>query len=110
MVQIYLPQSSIAMSSASIKTLEAYSPPCNLSDLTVDNQRLWSKLQIAHWIQSEINAVDPDNGGPLEGPNGIKRTPLSPYFNGTFTPFDVDQVPVAITWTAFPNLVRHNLQ
>lgn len=107
MVQLYLPQSSIAMSSASIKTLEAYSPPGNLSDLTVDNQKLWSKLQIAHWIQSEINAVDPDTGGPLEGPNGIIRTPLSQYFNGTVTPFDVDQTPVAITWTAFPNLVRY---
>lgn len=98
------------MSSASIKTLEAYSPPGNLSDLTVDNQKLWSKLKIAHWIQSEIDAVDPDTGDPLQGPDGIKRTKLSQYFNGTVTPFDVDQVPVAITWTAFPNLVRHDLR
>ena len=78
------------MSSVSIKTLEAYSPQANLADLTVDNQRLWSKLLIAHWIQSEINAVDLDNGGLLEGPNGIMRTRLSQYFDGTVIPFDVD--------------------
>ncbi len=96
------------MSPLSIKTLDAYSPPGNLSDLTVENRQEWSKLYIAHWIQSEIHAVDPETGkSPLEGPNGIIRTQLLQFFDGTVTPFDVDQTPVPITWTAFPNLVRH---
>lgn len=95
------------MSPLSIKTLEAYSPPGNPSDLTVDNKTLWSKRYIAHWIQSEIHAVDPETGKSLEGPDGIIRTQLLQFFDGTVTPFDVDQTPLSITWTAFPSLVRH---
>lgn len=95
------------MSPTSIKTLEVYSPPGNLSDLTTDNQKQWSKSYIAHWIQSEIKAVDPDTDKPpLYGGGGIIRTPLSQFFDGTVTPFDVDQTPATITWIAFPNLVR----
>ena len=95
------------MSPTSIKTLDIYSPPGNLSDLSTDNQKQWSESYIAHWIQSEIKAVDPDTDEPpLYGGGGIIRTPLSQFFDGTVTPFDVDQTPATITWIGFPNLVR----
>ena len=95
------------MSSASIKTLEAYSPPGNLSDLTAHNQELWSKRCIARWIQSEIKAVDPEtNKKPPVQAGEFIRTPLSQFFDGTVTPFDHDQTPATIKWKAFPNLVR----
>ena len=93
------------MTSASIRTLSAYSPPANLSDLTDENKQRWSEQNIAHWIQSEIDAIDPDTGEPLTGPDNIPRTPLSQFFNGTVTAFDVDQAASPIHWKAFPNLV-----
>ena len=93
------------MAPASVRTLTAYSPPANLSDLTDNNKQLWSEQNIAHWIQSEIDAKDPDTGEPLAGPDNIPRTPLSQFFNGTVTAYDVDQAPIVIDWKAFPNLV-----
>ena len=94
------------MAPASVRTLTAYSPPANLSDLTDKNKKLWSEHNIAHWIQSEIDAIDPDTGKPLTGPDNIPRTTLSQFFNGTVTAYDVDQAAIAIPWKAFPNLVR----
>ena len=94
------------MAPASIRTLSTYSPPAKLSDLTDENKKLWSEHNIAHWIQSEIDAIDPDTGKALTGPDNIPRTPLSQFFNGTVTAYDVDQAATPIEWIAFPNLVR----
>lgn len=93
------------MAPASTRTLSTYSPPANLSDLTDDNKQLWSEHNISHWIQSEINAIDPNTGKALEGPDNIPRTPLSQFFNGTVTAYDVDQAATSNDWIAFPNLV-----
>ena len=94
------------MAPDSVTTLNAYSPPGHLSDLTDGNKQLWSKQNIARWIQCEIDAVDPQHPSkPLSGAYGLPRTPLAQFFNGTVTAFDVDQTPAVIDWTAFPNLV-----
>lgn len=94
------------MAPVSVRKLSAYSPPANLSDLTDNNKQLWSEHNIAHWIQSEIDAIDPATGKALTGPDNIPRTPLSQFFNGTVTAYDVDQAATPIDWKAFPNLVR----
>ena len=84
------------MTSASIRTLSAYRPPANLSDLTDENKKLWSEHKIAHWIQREIDAIDPDTDKALTGPDNIPQTPLSQFFSGTIAAFDVDQAATSI--------------
>jgi hypothetical protein len=89
-----------------IRVLDRFDPPGSpyVDDGLSDADKLaWSK-QISSWMTTEINAKD-ENGDPLEGGGGVLRTPLTQFFNGTVTAFDVDQDPVAITWIGFPNLV-----
>jgi hypothetical protein len=79
---------------ANTTTLPEFSPPANLNDLTAENQKIWSDNYISQWMNDEIAGNEPG------------RTPLSQFFNGTVTAYDTSQTPAAITWTAFPNLVR----
>ncbi|KAK4184364.1 hypothetical protein QBC35DRAFT_391843 [Podospora australis] len=89
------------------RTLDEFDPPAYpyVDDGLTPAQKLaWSK-QISEWMNTEITATKP-NGKPLTfGRDKIPRIPLSQFFNGTVTAYDVDQKPVFITWTGFPNLV-----
>ena len=91
----------------SVETLSEFDPPGypDVDDGLTAEQRLGWSQKISGWMNMEITAVEPD-GGPLEGPDGIPRTPLTQFFNGTITAYETTQKPVAITWTAFPNLVK----
>ena len=87
--------------SVHIATLPEHSPPAYLDDLTPDNKKLWSKNVISAYMAQEIQ-------GGLPGPCGSTRSPLSQFFDGTVTAFDVDQTPVSnIQWIGFPNQVYH---
>ena len=87
-------------------TLAEFDPPAYpyVDDNLTPAQKLdWSK-QISEWMNTEITAKQPD-GSSLPGPGDTDRTPLPQFFNGTVTAFDVNQDPLEITWTGFPNIV-----
>lgn len=75
-----------------------------VDEIRSQNKIAWSKTRISDWMQNEITAKN-DDGTPLQGPNGIIRTPLDQFFNGTVTPFNTGQAPDPIHWTAFPKRV-----
>lgn len=70
-------------------TIPEFSPPGNLNDLTPTNRSKWSK-GISQLMNNEINR---------------SSKPLTQFFNGTVTPYEVDQTGVHITWNGFPNKV-----
>jgi hypothetical protein len=78
--------------SVHVSTLPDFSPPGNLDDLTPENKTRWSRDFISKSMNSEIQGL---TGGE----------PLTQYFNGTVTPFEVNQTGVDITWIGFPNKV-----
>lgn len=98
-------------SKITITTLSAFDPPgYPLVDDKLDEQQRasWSNT-ISDMMTLEIEAESRDAKGklePLTGPNNIIRKPLTQFFNGSVTPFDIDQKPIRITWNAFPNIVR----
>ncbi|KAJ0426752.1 hypothetical protein BJY00DRAFT_306747 [Aspergillus carlsbadensis] len=71
-------------------TLQKFSAPGHLQDLSPSNQIAWSEQQISQWLDDEIAG------------NGLGRTPLRQFFNRRRTPYDKSQPGVAITWSAFP--------
>ncbi|KAK4224653.1 hypothetical protein QBC38DRAFT_485047 [Podospora fimiseda] len=94
------------MSNLQETTLSEFDPPGYpyVDDKLTPAQKLeWSK-GISEFMNTEISAKQPD-GTPLDGPDNTFRTPLTQFFNGTVTAFDVDQEPVQITWIGFPNIV-----
>ncbi|KAK3985451.1 hypothetical protein QBC44DRAFT_250420 [Cladorrhinum sp. PSN332] len=94
------------MSNFQESTLSEFDPPGfpYVDDNLTPAQKLnWSK-QVSEWMNTEITAKQPD-GEPLPGPDDTNRTPLPQFFNGTVTAFDVNQDPLQITWTGFPNIV-----
>ena len=76
-------------------TLPDFAPPGNLNELTSENKQTWSSQYISKWMNDEIAGNNPG------------RSPLSQFFNGTVTPFDVSQSPARIQWIAFPNKVSN---
>jgi hypothetical protein len=89
-----------------VTTIPSFDPPGfpDVNDnLTPALKAAWSK-NISSWMNTEINAKDED-GNPLRGPRGSRRTPLPQFFNGTVTAFNTSQSPTPITWIAFPNIV-----
>ena len=91
------------------ETLKQFDPPGfpYVDDLLPQNKPIWSNKRVSDWMQQEITAKN-DDGTPLQGPNGIDRTPLDQFFNGTITPYETGQTPAAIHWTAFPKKVQVN--
>ncbi|KAI1320783.1 hypothetical protein F5Y16DRAFT_389559 [Xylariaceae sp. FL0255] len=91
-----------------ISRLPAFDPPgCPYVDdgLTSQQKSSWSTDNISKWMNEEISAKD-DDGNSLTGGGGVIRTPLTQFFNGTFTPYDIGQKPVPISWIGFPKLVE----
>ncbi|KAK7426016.1 hypothetical protein QQZ08_007464 [Neonectria magnoliae] len=87
-------------------TLPAYNPPAyphQDDGLSTKLKADWSQT-ISDWMTLEINAKDPITGDPLLGPYNIPRTPLSQFFNGRVTPFNIGQKPTPVSWIGFPNL------
>ncbi|KAK6516000.1 hypothetical protein TWF281_004590 [Arthrobotrys megalospora] len=84
------------------ETLPLHSPPGNLDDLTDANKKLWSEDRISAWMNQEINQIP----YPVPGPCGTERGKLSQFFDGTVTPFETGQQGVAVTWKAFPGIVK----
>ena len=94
------------MSEVKISTLAEFDPPGYpyVNDgLNQQERQAWS-AQVSSWMNTELTAKYPD-GTPLTGGDDVLRTPLQQFFNGTITPYDVKQKPVAITWIGFPKLV-----
>lgn len=97
-------------SKITVTTLSAFDPPgYPLVDDKLDEQQkaTWSNM-ISDLMTLEIEAEYRDDKGklhPLPGPNHTIRTPLTQFFNGSVTPFDIDQKPIHITWNGFPNIV-----
>ncbi|KAI0096804.1 hypothetical protein GGR51DRAFT_578640 [Nemania sp. FL0031] len=84
-----------------IGALERFSPPGYPyvdDELTSDQGNAWS-AQISDWMDAEITPKMPDP--PC-------RIPLTQFFNGCKTPFDLDQPPASISWIAFPKRVTEN--
>lgn len=75
-----------------------------VDDLQPQNKITWSRTRVSDWMQNEITATN-DDGTPLQGPNGINRTPLDQFFNGTVTAFETGQKADPIHWAAFPKRV-----
>ena len=80
--------------SAKASVIAEFSPPGNIDELTVENKSLWSRDCISKWMDDEIAGNVSD-----------ERTPLSQFFNGTLTAYDIDQAGVDIAWVGFPNRV-----
>jgi hypothetical protein len=80
------------------QTLPDFSPPGDLKEFNAETAKFWSDKCISYWMTGEITA----------DPNVVTagRTPLKQFFNGTVTAFEQSQQPTAITWDAFPKLVR----
>ncbi|GIJ84913.1 hypothetical protein Asppvi_003764 [Aspergillus pseudoviridinutans] len=76
--------------------LKEFSPPAELQDFSLTNQKKWSEQYISQWIDDEIK-------GDI-----FNRAQLHQFFNGTKTAYDQSQEGVAITWTAFPKKVLKN--
>ena len=74
-------------------TIPTFSPPANLQELSTENQSVWSKDYISTWMNQEI-------AGQESG-----RSPLSQFFNGTITAYNVTQQASRVTWIGFPNRV-----
>ncbi|KPM37858.1 hypothetical protein AK830_g8703 [Neonectria ditissima] len=90
-------------------TIPAFNPPAypyQDDDLSTEQKAKWSET-ISDWMTLEINAKDSETGEPLQGPYG-PRTPLTQFFNGRVTPFNVAQKPTPISWIGFPNLVANS--
>ncbi|KAM6519209.1 hypothetical protein FALCPG4_012856 [Fusarium falciforme] len=96
------------------QTIASFDPPgfpVQDDKLTEKQKQEWSDT-ISFWINQEINAGYTDEDGvfqPLQaGKEGaiFNRTPLTQFFNGRLTPFNVSQKPTAITWSGFPRLVE----
>lgn len=83
---------------ANTSTLPEFSPPADLPEFNSDTRKIWSTDYISYWMNGEINA-DRDVVG-------AGRTKLKQYFNGTVTAYDTQQSGQAVTWNAFPKLVR----
>lgn len=89
-----------------ISRLPAFDPPGwpYVDDgLTPEQKTSWSTDNISDWMNVEISAKN-DDGKPLQGGGGVIRTPLTQFFNGTITPYDLGQKPVSISWIGFPKL------
>jgi hypothetical protein len=86
--------------------LTMFSPPGEpfVNDILDQNKLTWSNTRTGDWIENEITATN-DDGTPLQGPNGIIRTPLDHFFDGRKTSYNTTQIPTPITWTAFPHKV-----
>lgn len=86
--------------------------PVQDDKLTDKQKQEWSDT-ISSWMNEEINAGHTDEKNvfhPLQAVTKkgavFNRTPLTQFFNGRLTPFNVGQKPVPISWSGFPNLVE----
>ncbi|KAJ4320191.1 hypothetical protein N0V84_005976 [Fusarium piperis] len=96
------------------QTLTSFDPPgfpVQDDKLTDKQKQQWSDT-VSFWMDQEINAGYTDDQGvfqPLQaGKQGAEfnRTPLTQFFNGRVTPFDVSQEATSIEWKGFPRLVE----
>ncbi len=79
--------------SVNAATIAEFSAPGNIDELTPANRSLWSREFISRWMNDEIEGNHPG------------RTPLTQFFNGTVTAYEVGQAGVNIVWNGFPNRV-----
>jgi hypothetical protein len=84
------------------ETLPTFRPPGDLPELNAQSRQLWSKNFISKWMDDEI-------AGNVDDPFVVKRDPLTQFFNGTITAYDVQQEPIAIQWKAFPHSVKFSI-
>jgi hypothetical protein len=81
------------MAEVHTSTLSSFSPPGNLDELNQENKTKWSNF-VSERLDAEIS------GGPSGGTGG---GPLTQFFNGTITAYNVSQTGATITWNGFPN-------
>ncbi|KAI2634790.1 hypothetical protein GGS26DRAFT_524387 [Hypomontagnella submonticulosa] len=79
-----------------IGTIKQFSPPGYVDDLTPKQAEDWSAT-ISGWMDKEIS------GQHVELPY---RNPLTQFFNGRKTSFNLDQRPASISWIGFPKKVN----
>ncbi|RSL69401.1 hypothetical protein CEP53_002231 [Fusarium sp. AF-6] len=95
------------------ETIPSFDPPgfpFQDDNLTDDQKQEWSDT-VSSWMDEEINAGYTDDKGVFHRtpggrePNLFNRTPLTQFFNGRATPYNVKRKPISISWPAFPRLV-----
>ncbi|RPA91403.1 hypothetical protein L873DRAFT_1714422 [Choiromyces venosus 120613-1] len=72
-------------------TLKYFNPPAYLTDLTKENADKWSKDYISRWMNQSASTPE-----------------VTQFYNATVRPTEGEINVKVITWTAFPNTVKHN--
>ena len=71
--------------------LPYFNPPAYLTDFTKENADKWSKDYISKWMTRSASTTE-----------------VTQFYNATVHSTEGDVVTKSITWTAFPNTVKHN--